>query len=403
MIQEFGCRDLPRSGVIYVTDEAYKAGFSHDAEQWANLGQGAPEIAPIDIPFCANQHEYAPVDGIRSLREKVAQYYNELFRRDKKSQYSYKNVSITPGGRAGLNRVIATLGQINVGHFIPDYTAYEELLSTYTQFNSIPIILQEEHGFRLSAQHLESEIIDRGLRAILLSNPSNPTSVSLGDSDLQDWRDVCVNNQTTMIVDEYYSHYVYDHPRGVISIAERVDDVNEDPVIILNGLTKNWCCPGWRIGWVVAPEPVIERVSSAGSFLDGGANQPLQHMALALLNQIDPLEQSRRLRTLFAPKRDYMVKQLELLGIKPVTSIDAGFYVWAQLSKLPEPLRNGMNFFKEGLTEKVITVPGVFFDINPGQRRVRERFTEYCRISFGPPMEDLERGIESFRRLISRY
>lgn len=60
--------------------------------------------------------------------------------------------------------------------------------------------------------------------------------------------------------------------------------MNEDPIIIVNGLTKNWRLPGFRICWVVGPKKICEMLSSAGSFLDGGANAPLQKLALPLMD-----------------------------------------------------------------------------------------------------------------------
>lgn len=79
------------------------------------------------------------------------------------------------------------------------------------------------------------------------------------------------------------------------------------------------------------------------------------------------------------------------------------FYVWANLSKLPPLLDEGMNFFRECLKEKVIVVPGEFFDVNPGNRRSLMRFKNYCRISFGPEIEKLELGLDAIERVIAKF
>ena len=84
----------------------------------------------------------------------------------------------------------------------------------------------------------------------------------------------------SLILDEFYSHYIYtgtpeDGPK-LVSAAAYVEDVNSDPVILVDGLTKGWRYPGWRISWTVGPKEVIQAVASAGSFLDGGANNPFQ-------------------------------------------------------------------------------------------------------------------------------
>src|SRR5690606_27486472 len=94
--------------------------------------------------------------------------------------------------------------------------------------------------------------------------------------------------QCTFILDEFYSHYLYnrapDEPYRLVSAAEHIEDVNTAPVIIVDGLTKNWRYPGWRVSWTLAPKAVIDLVASAGSFFHGGANNPFQNQALALLD-----------------------------------------------------------------------------------------------------------------------
>lgn len=67
--------------------------------------------------------EYGPTAGIKPMREAVARLYNEHHRQGKPSQYTWENVCIVPGGRAGLIRIAAVLGNAYLGFFIPDYTA----------------------------------------------------------------------------------------------------------------------------------------------------------------------------------------------------------------------------------------------------------------------------------------
>lgn len=98
-----------------------------------------------------------------------------------------------------------------------------------------------------------------------------------------------------------------------------------------------------------------------------------------------------------------MLERLYEMGIGVEVEPEGTFYVWANLSQLPPPLNDGLQFFKEGLPEKVITVPGVFFDVNPERRRTYARYREYCRISFGPEMEALERGLDALERVINKY
>jgi aspartate/methionine/tyrosine aminotransferase len=410
-----GFRKVPRTGVIYVTSEAMQKGFTYDDPTWANLGQGSPETGPIPnaperierVTMESFSRQYAPVQGTLSLREAVAEFYNKTFRRGHRSKYTADNVSITSGGRLALTRVAAALGNVNMGHFIPDYTAYEELLSVFRAFIPIPILLDAEGGYRISPAALEKEMLGRGLSALLVSNPTNPTGQLLAGEELEAWVNLARKNRCTLIMDEFYSHFIYNgratEPTPIVSAASYVDDVDTDPVIIVDGLTKNWRYPGWRISWTLGPRSVIETIASAGSFLDGGANHPFQEAALQLLDTEHALQETRAIQEHFGRKRAFLLEHLAELGITVDAEPEGTFYVWANLSKLPDPLNDGLAFFREGLKEKVITVPGVFFDVNPDNRRSHARYQNYTRISFGPEMEKLEIGIQALTRVVDRF
>ena len=88
------------------------------------------------------------------------------------------------------------------------------------------------------------------------------------------------------------------------------------------------------------------------------------------------------------------------MNIKVEFSPMGSFYVWANLSNLPNPLNDGMELFKAGLNYKVITVPGTFFDVNPGKCRSFARYNNYSRISFGVEMAQLKKGLDKLEYLI---
>jgi aspartate/methionine/tyrosine aminotransferase len=410
-----GFRTVPRTGVIYVTHEATRHGFSYGKSDWANLGQGSPETGDIpgaparvtEVKISEASRQYGPVAGNQKLRQAVADFYNATYRRGKKSKYTADNVSIASGGRLALTRLASALGNINMGHFIPDYTAYEELLSVFKAFTPIPILLRAEHGYKISPADLKEEILGRGLSALLVSNPCNPTGQLMEGKELSAWCDLARECQCAMIFDEFYSHYIYTSGKAgmpkMVSAAEFVEEVDKDPIVVVDGLTKNWRYPGWRISWTLGPKTVIEAIASAGSFLDGGANHPFQNAALPLLDPNNAAAETLAIQKHFGKKRALLLSRLKKLNISADAAPAGAFYVWANLAKLPPPLDDGMNFFREGLKEKVIVVPGVFFDVNPGNRRATARYKNYCRISFGPELEKLELGLDAFERVIAKF
>jgi aspartate/methionine/tyrosine aminotransferase len=408
-------RAVPRTGVIYVTSEAVKSGFSPGDPEWCNLGQGQPETgelpgAPPRVQSVAvhmDDQEYAPVAGLWELRESVASLYNALYRRGLPSQYSAENVCISGGGRASLTRAAASLGHINLGHFLPDYTAYEELLDIFKAFTAIPILLEPERGYSFTADDLKREILGRGLSALLLSNPCNPTGKLVEGDELARWVRTAREYDAALLIDEFYSHYVYRPRRGALpveSAARYVENVDGDPVVLFDGLTKNWRYPGWRVTWSIGPKRVIEALTSAGSFLDGGGSKPLQRAAIPLLDIAHVTAETNAIHAVFREKRDFLHSRLERVGVRLDRTPDGTFYCWGDVSQLPPPMNDGMGFFRAALAQKVITVPGEFFDVNPGKRRSgrASRFRDYVRFSFGPSMATLEKAMARIDEMTRR-
>ncbi len=407
-------RSVPRTGVIYVTTEAQRRGFSSADPAWCNLGQGQPETGELPlapprvrrVEIAVDDQEYAPVTGVWELREAVASLYNALYRRGLRSQYSAENVCISGGGRAALTRAAASLGPINLGHFLPDYTAYEELLDIFKAFTAIPILLEGERGYAFSTDDLRREILGRGFGAILMSNPCNPTGKLVDGEDLARWVATARELDCTLLLDEFYSHYVYRFASGrlpVESAARYVEDVDRDPVVVFDGLTKNWRYPGWRVTWTLAPKDIVDALASAGSFLDGGGSKPLQRAAVPLLAEEHVVAETKAIQNAFRAKRDYLLSQLDRLGVQIDRVPDGTFYVWGNVERLAPPFNEGMGFFRAALEEKVIVVPGEFFDVNPGKRRHgrASRFRSYVRFSFGPAMHVLDEAVKRIERMLT--
>jgi aspartate/methionine/tyrosine aminotransferase len=408
-------RRVPRTGVIYVMTEAARAGFEPRSDEWCNLGQGMPETGALPggpprmstLEIDPGDLEYAPVAGIPELRETVAAFYNAVYRRGLPSQYAAENVAIAGGGRAALTRVAAALGHINLGHFLPDYTAYEELLEIFRAFTSIPILLEPEREYGFHPSELRREVLGRGLGAVLLSNPANPTGKVIQGDSLEAWVAAARDLDCALLLDEFYSHYIWtDGAAGVapmVSAARYVEDVNRDPVIVMDGLTKNWRYPGFRVSWILGPRELIDSVASAGSFLDGGGSRPLQRAAVELVTPELAAEETTAIQGVFRAKRDTMVERLRALGIRLDLPPQGTFYCWGSVADLPGPLSTGMGFFRAGLQHKVITVPGQFFDVNPGKRRLARasRFWSHVRFSFGPPMAVVRSGLDRLEGMLA--
>lgn len=411
-------RQIPYMGVIYVVHEAVQRGFYNGHPDWCNLGQGQPEVGEISgapsrlssITLEAGDHAYGPIGGTDELREVIAAHYNRLYRSGKASLYTKDNVSIASGGRLVLTRVIAAISDGKLGYQVPDYTAYEDLIAYHMhRLSPVKIVGQEADNFRIPPARLKAAIEQHDLKSYLYSNPCNPTGNVIAGEELQQYVDTANSQNCTIIHDEFYSHFIYNNGApadGPVSAASHIGDVNTEPHILIDGLTKNYRYPGWRLGWAIGPKDMIESINRASSAIDGGPSQLVQRAAIDVLQENRADQETNALRKSFAAKRTLMLERLTAMGIKPTATPDGTFYIWARIDKLPAPFNNADDFFFKALDKQVMVVPGRFFNIDPtGDITIdgadnTANYDHYLRFSYGPPIDNVKMGLDRLQAML---
>jgi len=409
-------RTIPYMGVIYVVAEAMKLGFTNGHPDWCNLGQGQPEVGSMDgaperyqrIELEPGDHAYGHINGTNALRGRVAAHVNRLFRRGKASQYGPENVAIAAGGRLMLSRVFAALGPVPVGYQTPDYTAYEDMFDYHRhRIRPVHLAAREEDGFVIPADDFRQAVADHELGAFVFSNPCNPTGQVVQGAELASYVQTARDHDCALVSDEFYSHFVYTPDGrpgdGPVSAAAYVEDVERDPVLIVDGLTKSFRYPGWRVGWALGPSAWIDTIGRAASAIDGGPGQPIQRAACDVLEPVRADQETGAMRAGFAKKRNLMLERLKAMGIRTAHDSEGTFYVWATLADLPAPFDDADTFFRKALEHKVMTVPGHFFDVNPGKARTgASRFRQWMRFSFGPPIDNVAMGLDRLEAMLAK-
>lgn len=159
--------------------------------------------------------------------------------------------------------------------------------------------MSEEDGYHIHPDKIAEEIA-RGTSVILTSNPRNPTGKVVKNPELAEIQNLC-RDRATLVMDEFYGGYNYTSncDGTTISAAENVEDVDEDDVLIIDGLTKRFRLPGWRIAWIIGPKEFIKAIGSCGSYLDGGANVPFQEAAIPMLEPKKVLKEMQAIQSHF--------------------------------------------------------------------------------------------------------
>jgi aspartate/methionine/tyrosine aminotransferase len=147
---------------------------------------------------------------------------------------------------------------------------------------------------------------------------------------------------------------------------------------------------------------MIESMARTASSIDGGPSRIAQLAALQALEPQQATQETEALRVNFVKKRNLMVERLESMGIRFARKPLSTFYCWASLDGLPEPFDNAMEFFWRALDHRVMTVPGKFFDVNPGGARgQRSPYEQWMRFSFGPPMDNMVMGLDRLAEMLN--
>ena len=321
-------RYVPYMGVIWTVNEASKLGFYNGHPDWCNVGQGQPEVGEIEgapariesIQLEPCDAAYGPVGGTVEVREAIADWVNRTYRKGM-SQYTAENVSFACGGRLALTRLYSIFKDgARIAYKNPDYTAYEDYLYPLRHnCELIELRAEEKDGFTVPVDRFEDFMHDVRPNAFVFSNPCNPTGQVVKDEAMDRYLAAARKENCLLGADEFYATFSYNEDgtaaQTAVSALPYVKDVNRDPVIVFDGLTKGFRYPGWRAGWAIGPKYLIEMINRAASAVDGGPSTLVQRGVIEELAEGHAEAELLATRREFAVKRKMMIDGLAQLGI----------------------------------------------------------------------------------------
>ena len=423
-MEEYGSADFPMvryvpyMGVIWTVNEASKLGFYNGHPDWCNVGQGQPEVGTIEgapdriesLKLQPSDAAYGPVGGTLEVREAIADWVNRTYRKGM-SQYTAENVSFACGGRLALTRLYSIFKDgARIAYKNPDYTAYEDYLYPLRHnCELIELRAEENDGFTVPVERFENFMHDVRPNAFVFSNPCNPTGQVIKDEAMDRYIEAARKENCLLGADEFYATFSYNEDGSpaekAVSALPYVKDINRDPVIVFDGLTKGFRYPGWRAGWAIGPKYLIEMINRAASAVDGGPSTMVQRGVIEELAEGHAEAELLATRKEFAVKRKMMMEGLVELGIHTPANQPLGtFYLWASIENLPGKLSDADYFFHACLQKKVITVPGHFFDVRPFRvRPTNEPYRHWVRFSYGPNRQTIKTALERIAQVIEEH
>ncbi|CAN5484368.1 aminotransferase class I/II-fold pyridoxal phosphate-dependent enzyme [soil metagenome] len=340
-----------------------------------NLSIGQPDFeVPPAVQDAAveairrGENKYTQTQGIAPLRERLRSDLAKEFNR------KINEVMITSGVEGGL--YLAMLAILDPGDEVifldPYFVGYKHVV---TMAGGTPVPVDSYPDFRFRAERVE-KLITKKTKMMILSSPANPTGAVLSDADLRDAVALAAQHDLLILSDEIYKAFVYDKqkPDHVYSPGSLYEKT-----IVLRGFSKSHAMTGWRIGYAIAPDAILQQMLKLQQHSYICAPAPFQWAALAALDvsMADQLAAYRRKRDLVVEK---LSKKFEL------TAPGGAFYCFP---KAPNGL-TATDFVTKAIESNVLVIPGnVFSEVDT-----------HFRVSYAATDETLARGCETLCSLV---
>ena len=363
------------------------------------FGAGEPNF-PTPAPIVAaaaeavqdpKNYRYTPTAGLPELRKAIA----EKTLRDSGYEVAPEQVVVTNGGKQAVDETFQILLDEGDEVIIPTpyWTSYPEAVKL-AGGKPVEVFAGGDRDFEPDLAALEAARTDR-TKAIIVNSPNNPTGAVWSPETVVAIGKWAIEHHIWIISDEIYEHLNYDDAKTTY-IGAAVPECR-DQLIVLNGVAKTYAMPGWRVGWLIAPEPVAKAASKLQGHMTSNVANISQRAALAAVS--GTLNEVYRMREAFDVRRKAIVTALN--GIDGVTCpVPTGaFYAFADVSALlNRPL--GPNGTVSSSTSElaaalldeahVAAVPGEAFGA-PG----------YLRFSYALADDQLAEGMRRFKQWVA--
>jgi aspartate/methionine/tyrosine aminotransferase len=317
-----------------------------------NLGLGEPDFATPEVVrreairvICEETITYTTNAGILALRERIAQYHSEAL----SSTFNPDSVCITTGAEEAIFDVMMTILGSGDEALLPDpgyiaYPAIADIAGADVRYYATPAT----GGFAFDRDNF-ARAVTQNTKLVVLNSPSNPTSRVISRDDLRFMAERLAGSNAYVLADEIYRDlYIDERPATISEFYEKT--------IIVSGLSKMMSMTGWRIGWAIGPEEVIEHVTVMHQYVSSCVSAVTQKASLAAFT-----DEGRRatvaMREEFRSRRDVMARAIEKELKLPYVQGEGAYYIMLDVSNYGPSMNTAMSL----LDKRVITVPGSAF------------------------------------------
>jgi aspartate/methionine/tyrosine aminotransferase len=300
---------------------------------------------------------YTEAFGLPALRQRIARHYRAWYGID----VPVERIAVTAGASGGF--ILAFLAAFDAGAKVavadPGYPAYRNILKALdTEVARLPAEISTRFQPTPSMLDKAAERLD----GLVVASPANPTGTMIEDPDLAALASYCRRNGIRLISDEIYHGITYETPATTLL-------AHAPEAIVVNSFSKYFCMTGWRLGWLVVPEDLVQAVTRLAQNLFIAPSTIAQHAALGAFEATQELD--ARVAA-YRRNRDGLRAKLVDAGLDRLAPADGAFYLYADTSRYGD---DSLVLCRHILEETGVAVtPGVDFDPGRGRHFIRLSF-----------------------------
>jgi len=338
----------------------------------------APIIQAAHTQLDTGDNFYTPSTGEPALQAALSEWYRQEYG----VEVAPERILITPGTSGAFSLIYAALLEAGESVLLsdPGYPCQRNFIRL-AGGEPINIPVGPESRYHLSADLIRSHW-QQGTRAAVLINPSNPTGTLIEPDAMADVAAVCQELGGYLISDEIYHGLTYGtKARCALEFDARA--------IIVNGFSKRWAMTGWRIGWLIVPDDLIDACRRVMQNIFIAAPTLSQHAAIVALScEREP----EAMRTAYDERRRYLLNELPKLGFDIVIEPQGAFYIYANVKNITA---NARDFCWNMLEEAGVA-------ITPGEDFGSYQSDQHVRFSYATGMDDIREGVKRIRTYLGK-
>ena len=349
-----------------------------------NLTIGQPDFPMPDTvkdayiqAITEDQTRYSHNKGLLETRDAVSQYFEHKYG----FKYTNEEIIITNGASEALDTALRSIIEEGDEILIPGpvYAGYIPLVKT---LGGTPVYIDTTTtNYKVTPEAIQSHVTPK-TKAILLNYPTNPTGVTLSYEEVHAITEVLKEKEIFIISDEIYAENTFSNQHTSFAEFHEI----RDQLLLIGGLSKSHSATGIRIGFLIVPEYLIEKLTFMHAYNCICANVPAQIACIAALTQ--GLEALQHMNEAYIERRDYLIEQLTSMGFELNAQPEGAFYIFPNIEKFTS---DDYAFCVDVLEKAhVAIVPGsAFTDVGKG----------HVRISYAYDLASLKEGM----RRLSQY